>query len=89
MEMHHKLRRDPSWDPRGCNLCGQVSLQCYRVALAYGKIIFVHGRLTMADQKRVPSKASATVAAVAANSAATSLQHHPAGTADSWHPPTA
>lgn len=24
MEMHHKLRRDPSWDPRGCNLCGQV-----------------------------------------------------------------
>jgi hypothetical protein len=26
MEMHHKLRRDPSWDPRGCNLCGQVRL---------------------------------------------------------------
>lgn len=24
MEMHHKLRRDPNWDPRGCNLCGQV-----------------------------------------------------------------
>lgn len=27
MEMHHKLRRDPSWDPRGCNLCGQVGHQ--------------------------------------------------------------
>ena len=22
--MHHKLRRDPNWDPRGCNLCGEV-----------------------------------------------------------------
>eukprot|EP00878_Enallax_costatus_P001596 GHUV01001747.1.p1 GENE.GHUV01001747.1~~GHUV01001747.1.p1 ORF type:complete len:155 (+),score=36.31 GHUV01001747.1:220-684(+) len=27
MEMHHKLRRDPSWDPRGCNLCGQLGHQ--------------------------------------------------------------
>lgn len=27
MEMHHKLRRDPNWDPRGCNLCGQVGHQ--------------------------------------------------------------
>jgi hypothetical protein len=25
MDLHHKLRRDPSWDPRGCNLCGQAS----------------------------------------------------------------
>ncbi|KAI8467317.1 MAG: hypothetical protein J3K34DRAFT_523847 [Monoraphidium minutum] len=24
MEMHHKLRRDPTWDPKGCNLCGQL-----------------------------------------------------------------
>lgn len=25
MELHHKLRRDPSWHPSGCNICGQVS----------------------------------------------------------------
>ena len=24
MELHHKLRRDPSWHPSGCNICGQV-----------------------------------------------------------------
>jgi len=23
MEKHHRLRRDPSWSPHGCNLCGQ------------------------------------------------------------------
>ncbi|PSC73831.1 E3 ubiquitin-ligase Su(dx) [Micractinium conductrix] len=27
MELHHRLRRDPSWDPRGCNICGQVGHQ--------------------------------------------------------------
>ncbi|KAF8069424.1 GRIK2 [Scenedesmus sp. PABB004] len=27
MEMHHKLRRDPSWHPNGCNLCGQLGHQ--------------------------------------------------------------
>ncbi|MEW5308930.1 MAG: hypothetical protein WDW38_000850 [Sanguina aurantia] len=27
MEKHHLLRRDPSWDPRACNLCGQVGHQ--------------------------------------------------------------
>ena len=27
MELHHKLRRDPTWDPRGCNLCGQLGHQ--------------------------------------------------------------
>jgi len=25
MELHHKLRRDPSWHPNSCNICGQVS----------------------------------------------------------------
>lgn len=25
MELHHKLRRDPSWHPSACNICGQVS----------------------------------------------------------------
>ena len=24
MEKHHRLRRDPSWSPHGCNICGQV-----------------------------------------------------------------
>ena len=24
MELHHRLRRDPSWHPSGCNICGQV-----------------------------------------------------------------
>ena len=24
MEKHHKLRRDPSWSPHGCNICGVV-----------------------------------------------------------------
>ena len=24
MELHHKLRRDPNWDPNSCNICGQV-----------------------------------------------------------------
>lgn len=27
MEMHHKLRRDPSWHPSGCNICGGVGHQ--------------------------------------------------------------
>ena len=27
MEKHHRLRRDPSWDPNGCNICGKVGHQ--------------------------------------------------------------
>ncbi|KAL4859448.1 hypothetical protein ACK3TF_000549 [Chlorella vulgaris] len=27
MELHHKLRRDPSWHPSGCNICGQLGHQ--------------------------------------------------------------
>ncbi|GAX72638.1 hypothetical protein CEUSTIGMA_g94.t1 [Chlamydomonas eustigma] len=27
MEMHHKLRRDPSWHPSACNICGQMGHQ--------------------------------------------------------------
>uniref|UniRef100_A0A7S0Y7Q7 CCHC-type domain-containing protein n=1 Tax=Polytomella parva TaxID=51329 RepID=A0A7S0Y7Q7_9CHLO len=27
MEKHHLLRRDPSWAPNGCNICGQVGHQ--------------------------------------------------------------
>jgi hypothetical protein len=27
MELHHKLRRDPSWHPNSCNICGQLGHQ--------------------------------------------------------------
>lgn len=27
MELHHRLRRDPSWHPSGCNICGQLGHQ--------------------------------------------------------------
>ncbi|GMH44404.1 hypothetical protein BSKO_12356 [Bryopsis sp. KO-2023] len=27
MELHHKLRRDPSWHPSSCNICGQLGHQ--------------------------------------------------------------
>lgn len=27
MELHHKLRRDPSWHPSACNICGQLGHQ--------------------------------------------------------------
>ncbi|KAL6781041.1 hypothetical protein ACKKBG_A09535 [Auxenochlorella protothecoides x Auxenochlorella symbiontica] len=27
MELHHKLRRDPSWHPSACNICGQMGHQ--------------------------------------------------------------
>lgn len=27
MEKHHRLRRDPSWSPHGCNICGQEGHQ--------------------------------------------------------------
>eukprot|EP00798_Chlamydomonas_sp_ICE-L_P020274 gene20274-27032_t len=27
MELHHKLRRDPSWHPNACNICGQLGHQ--------------------------------------------------------------
>lgn len=27
MEKHHKLRRDPSWSPHGCNICGKEGHQ--------------------------------------------------------------
>jgi hypothetical protein len=34
MELHHKLRRDPNWDPNSCNICGQVLVQCSPVIVA-------------------------------------------------------
>lgn len=38
MELHHKLRRDPSWHPNSCNICGQVSL-IHSTIFTYGGIV--------------------------------------------------
>lgn len=45
--MHHKLRRDPSWDPRGCNLCGQVRLCAARQQPAGGGALLLRKLLPL------------------------------------------
>ncbi|EFN59143.1 expressed protein [Chlorella variabilis] len=65
MELHHRLRRDPSWHPSGCNICGQLGHQAAQCTTGtvnwramYGESAFTMQRAVFQSDVEAKRKAS-------------------------------